>query len=102
MVVLKEIIEEAGCEKTRLDEGAYRSWGLQEGRNLCKKIIDKAKASNSAGDYNVSTIQDALAGVLDGVNMQILQIAGKEKSQVLNNISMVLDDAFTEISKLRV
>jgi len=91
-------------EKKELDafdeSTADRSYGLQEGRNVCKKITDRAKIS-SAGGYDAGMIKDGIAGVLDGLNMHILQLASKEKSAVLNKISLVLDDAFTEISKAR-
>ena len=80
------------------EASADRSFGLQEGRGLCKKIIEKSKTPNA---YDVGIIRDSLAGVLDGLNMQILQLTSKDKSPVLNKISVVLDDAFTEITKVK-
>jgi hypothetical protein len=98
MFLLRESIEE---EKVFLDEGtADRSFGLQEGRNLCKKIIDRAKTSNTGG-YDTGVIKDSIAGVLDGLNMHLLQLLDKDKSATLNKISVLLDDAFTEISKVK-
>jgi hypothetical protein len=86
---------------TILDEGTTdRSFGLQEGRSLCKKITDRAKVSNTGG-YDAAMIKDSLVGVFDGLNVHILQIAEKDKSTVLNKISILLDDAFTEISKVK-
>jgi hypothetical protein len=100
MFLLRETVDAMGFT-TVLDENtADRSFGLQEGRNLCKKITDRAKTSN-AGGYDMGIIKDSLAGVLDGLNVHILQFAEKDKSTVLNKISVLLDDAFTEISKVK-
>lgn len=98
MILLCEAVEE---EKTTLTESSTdRSFGLQEGRNLCKKITERAKVS-STGGYDAGVIKDSIAGVLDGLNMHILQLTEKGKSAVLNKISLILDDAFTEITKLK-
>jgi hypothetical protein len=100
MTILRNIREDRKNLPVIEEGNADRSWGLQEGRGLCKKITERAKTSNTGG-YDMGLIKDAVAGVLDGLNMHLLQIAGKEKSPVLNKISMLLDDAFTEISKAR-
>jgi hypothetical protein len=98
MFLLRESVEK---EKKPFDEGtADRSFGLQEGRNICKKIIDRAKVSNIGG-YDTTMIKDSIAGVLDGLNMHLLQLSDKDKSAALNKISVLLDDAFTEISKIK-
>jgi hypothetical protein len=95
------LLRESEEEKNLLDEGtADRSFGLQEGRNLCKKIIDRAKTSNTGG-YDTGVIKDSIAGVLDGLNIHLIQIADNGKSAVLNKMSVLLDDAFTEISKIK-
>jgi len=97
----KKVISETKKEKENLNEAsADGNFGLQEGRNLCKKIIEKAKASSSGG-YDAGAIKDSIAGVLDGLNMQIIHLTSKEKSPILNKISVALDDAFTEISKVK-
>jgi len=80
------------------ESSADRSLGLAEGRGLCKKIIEKSKTGNV---YDVTVIRDFLVGVLDGFNMQIIQLTSKDKSPVLSKISMALDDAFTEISRVK-
>jgi hypothetical protein len=93
--------ESANEGKKPLGEGtADRSFGLQEGRILCKKITDRAKISNTGG-HDINIVKDSIAGVLDGLNMHLLQFSDKDKSMVLNKISVLLDDAFTEISKIR-
>jgi hypothetical protein len=98
MILLCESVEEP---KNIFDEGtADRSFGLQEGRNICQKITGRAKVS-STGGYDTGVIRDSIAGVLDGLNMHILQFTERDKSAVLNKISVLLDDAFTEISKLK-
>ena len=85
----------------KYNEGsADRNFGLQEGRNVGRKIIEKSKLPN-AGGHSEDVIKDGIAGVIDGLNMQVLQLAGKEKLAILNKISMALDDAFIEISKLK-
>jgi hypothetical protein len=101
MFLLRESVETGKKPSVAVREASGdRSFGLQEGRNLCKKITDRARASNTGG-YDAGMIKDSVAGVLDGLNMHILQIAERDKSAVLNRISLVLDDAFTEISKLK-
>ena len=93
--------EDAGEEKVALDEGsADRSYGLQEGRNLCRKVMERARIS-SAGGYDSGVVRDAVAGILDGLNVVVINVAEKEKSATLSKISLLLDDAFTEVSKVK-
>jgi len=99
MLLLREAEGEKAPEVLQ-ENSQDRTFGLQEGRNLFRKIAERAKAS-SAGGIDAGVAKDALAGVFDGLNMCVIQLVGKDKSPVLSRISIVLDDAFTEISKIK-
>jgi hypothetical protein len=101
MIVLRESAGKPEYIEYPLDESSSdKSFGIQEGRNLCRKITERSRTSNTGG-LDMTVIRDSVAGVVDGLNVHILQISEKEKSPVLNKLSLVLDDAFTEISKIR-